>query len=511
MKISSLKFIDSQIKDFLSGGNAVQNGDVTTAAGAPGIDLLGALSVVTLSTPWTDSLYRADKDVTGLSAQWYEIMAATGRFSGGTSGGAEEGKRGGQISWASVIQAANYKKLATDYAVTDEQYYAQKGIMDPRSFGVNGALIELKRMHNKCNLFGRTTNVNGVGAGGIGAVGTVTATPSTVSGGIAAATYNAVVVPLNGDAAYNTRTYEPNSSFNGVSGALAGAELLDSVRTNGGGTTTNVVGGSGIASGATSVTLSATGKITLTWTSIKGAVGYAIFLGTAGNEVYQGTVFVANVVLTTLKSGNYYQPLGSNFTTDRSADPFVYDGILSQITASGSPTGYLQMGNTDTLTSSEDFTLDVLVEPLSTLFRQFDGYGPQRATMGPRTARAVNLALLRNATPTANTSRAVYMVNDGDIEKALKRPIMNPYSEQRIAQLVDPYFPEGKILLEPTSVPSQIAQKVQFPVAFRPVWDYWGEIWPRTQPKVENGVSLRGTLITPWRAGFYLIDNVPFA
>lgn len=507
--MKSTKIIDKLLQDFVANG-AVKNADITTSAGAPGIDLLGAVSVVTLETPWTDRLYRADKDVTGLAAQWYEIMAGTGRFSGG-GGGAEEGKRGGQISWSAVIQSANYKKCAVDYAVTDEQYYAQKGIMDPRAFGINGGLLECKRLHHKFNLFGRTTTVNGVGSGGLGTVGTVTATPSTANGAVPAATYNAVVVALNGDGAYNTRTYELNTTFNGVSGALAGSELLNSTRSNGGGTTTTVVGGSGIASAATSVTLSNTGKVTLSWTPIKGAAGYAVFFGTSGAEVYQGTVSVANCVLTTLKSGNYYQDLGSNFTTDRSADVLVPDGILSLLTNSSSGAGYYAMGNTDTLTSSEDFTLDVLVAPLATLYRTFDGYGPARATMGPRTARAVNLALLKNSAPTASTSRAVAFINDADMQKVISRPIVNPYTGQKIEILVDPYFPEGKIMLEPVTVPSLIAQKVQFPVAFRPVWDFWGEVWPRTQPKVENGVSLRGALIAPWRQGFYLIDNVPFA
>lgn len=512
MKKTATQVIDAQIASLLASG-AVANGDVTTAAGAPGIDLLGALSVVTLKTPWTDRLYRADKDVTGLQAQWYEILASTGRFSGKFWGGAEEGKRGGQIEWSAAVKAANYKKIATDYAVTDEQYYAQKGIMDPRSFGINGALIECKRLHHKYNLFGRTTTVNGVGAGGVGTVGTVTATGSTASGAIPAATYKAVVVPLNGEAAYNTRTYEINSSFAGASDAYAGSELLDYTRTNGGGTTTTVKGGSGIASAAASVTLASTGKVTLSWAPVKGAVAYAVFFGTSDNEVYQGTVFRSTAELTTLKAtsgSNYYQSLGTNFTTNRSADAMVYDGILSQLTASDSPAGYTALGNTDTLSSSEDFTLDQLIAPLSTLYRTFDGYGPKRATMGPRTARAVNLALLKNASPSSSTSRATYFLNDGDIEKAIKRPIVNPYSDEMIEQLIDPYFPEGKILLEPVTVPTQISQKVAFPVAFRPVWDFWGEVWPRTQPKVENGVSLRGALITPWRAGFHLVDNVPF-
>jgi hypothetical protein len=105
----------------------------------------------------------------------------------------------------------------------------------------------------------------------------------------------------------------------------------------------------------------------------------------------------------------------------------------------------------------------------------------------------------------------VAFINDADMQKVISRPIVNPYTGQKIEILVDPYFPEGKIMLEPVTVPSLIAQKVQFPVAFRPVWDFWGEVWPRTQPKVENGVSLRGALIAPWRQGFYLIDNVPFA
>ena len=67
---ASLKLIDAQIKDFIAqGGASVKNADITTAAGAPGIDLLGAQSTVVLDTPWTTSLLRLGNDVTGIMAQ----------------------------------------------------------------------------------------------------------------------------------------------------------------------------------------------------------------------------------------------------------------------------------------------------------------------------------------------------------------------------------------------------------------------------------------------------------
>lgn len=507
---ASLKLIDAQIKDFIAqGGASVKNADVTTAAGAPGIDLLGAQSTVVLDTPWTTSLLRLENDVTGIMAQWYEILGSTGRFGGAHSGGAQEGMRGGQIEWSSTPRSAYYKTLAKDYAVTDEQYYAQKGIMDPRSFGVNGALIEAKREHHRWNLFGRTTTQTG-GVGGIGKLGAVSGAGSAGAGSIPAATYYVAVVPLNGEADYRTRTYLPNSAFSGPSGAVFGSEILNWTRTNGDGTTTPVSGGAGIASNEITVTLSATGAIVLSWKPLLGACGYAVFVGTAtGAEVFQGTVQTASVTLTSLKTGSSYQTLGTNFTSDNSTDALVYDGILSLLGNSNSPSGYTALDNGASLTSSADFTLDVLAGPLAILARTFDGYGPDRAVMGPQTARSVNLALLTNASSSV-APKTVYMLQDGDIDNVVHRPIINPSNSKKIEILVDPYFPEGKIMLEPRSIPSMLQQNVSAPVAFRPQWDYWGEVWPRTTRKVANGVSLRGTLVTPWRAGFWLVDNVPY-
>lgn len=476
----------------------VQNGDITTASGGYGIDLLGAATLLRLSTPWTDRLPR-DRSDTGLSAQWWEIQTGSGRANN-TTGTAAEGLRGGQLGWSGALKSAKYKSLAIDAAVTDEQRKATGGILDPLAFNMNAALVECKRSHHMQNLFGRGETLLGTAA-----APTLSAVNS--GGAVPAQTNSVIVVALNGGAERRLRAYPINGSW--TAAASSGSELMDSTRTNGDGSTTTVVGGTSIKSAAaTQATTGGASTLTASWVPTPGAVGYALFVGVAGSEVFQGIVQACTVTMTLLKTGTW--AAAARFTADNSKDALEYDGLITQLQASDSPAYLSALANATALTSAADFTIDQLESAFAYFFATFDGYSPEYALVSGATKRKIAKALLSNTT----ASRATYMIAAGepgnggmDAGQGVLR-ILNPYTNDMIEVLVDPYMPDGKIVLGTYKIPTQFGAGVTNAVMFRAQQEFYGETWPRNSRKWSNGVSLIGALCVPWRAGHAVIDNI---
>ena len=498
-----------EIKSALEGAIAsVKNADFTTGSGGYGYDLIGAAALLRLETPWTDQLPRQKSD-TGLTAQWWEFMLSNGRWNAGSnvSGTAEEGKRGGQIGWSGSIRTAAFKSLALDARVTDEARLTTGGIIDPLALNQAALLLEVKRAHHIQNLVGRSGFL-------LGTANTPTVAAVTSGGYLADATYYVYVLPINGSAWQRTRGYSLNGSWAGS--ASTGTELVDFDRTNGDAGTTPVKGGTGIVSSVGSAALSGgsgAGALSISWAPLKGAVAYAVFIGTASgiaNAYFQGVTNTCKYTQTAaLKTAG--QVVVSAFSSDNSEDPLEYDGLLTLLLESGSPAQYVSMPNGASLSSAANGQLDQLDVFLSYFSRNFDGYGPEDAWTSPTTRVAIEKAIMSNA----SASRVAYLVNTqagGNVTPTgAVTEIRNPYTGTMISLKSDPYIPDGKIILSPRTIPSRVSSKVTTPVFFRAQQEFYGEAWPRTTRSWSNGVSLVGALCTPWRAGFAVLDNVPLS
>lgn len=493
-----------EIKTALSAqlGETVQNGEFNTGSGGAGIDMMGAASLLVLKTPWTDRLPRDGVDSTGLSAQWYEILTGSGKANN-TTGTAGEGNRGGLIGYSGTLQSAKYKNIVIDSSVTDDARFVTKGIIDPLAMNMQAALIEAKRSHHMQNLFGRGE------LGFAAAAATPTVTQTAGGGSIAAAAQSVIVVALNGGAYRRVAGYAINGSWTAT--GTSGAELADTTRTNGDGTTTLVVGGTGIKSAAGSVsTTGGSSSMTVAWAPTPGACGYAIFAGAAGSEVFQGATQACTAILTLLKTGSY--AAASRFTTDNSKDSLEYDGLITLLQDANSPAfqNVLQ-ASASTLSSSSDFVIDQFDSAFAYFFSTFDGYSPDYVLVGGKTKRAINKALLSNS----SSSRAVVMMSRGDSMSDLdldnaRIKVRNPYTDDELEVIVDPYMPEGKVVFGTFKIPSQFGGNQTTAMFFRPQLEFYGETWSRRSFRWETSVKLRGTLCSPWRAGHAVIDNVAF-
>lgn len=505
-------------------GQRIENADATVASLAlPGIDLRPVAQLSVLDTPFTNQLLGRAEGIKAPTVQGRLVQGRTGRASG-RFGTAEEGKRGGQISLSGTLSGARHRSLSVEWGITDEAYLTTQVDYDTLASYTAWALAEARRRHHVLNLFGRTTgpaDTNDGDAwapGGIGSTPTPSVSISTNTGSIGAGTYSVIFVALNGEAYYRTRNYVPGASWSlPTDGSAAGSELLDYNRPNADGTTTVEKGGTAIKSSAvtTGALTGSANAITASVNILQGALGYAVFAGVAGSEVYQGTVSQGTVTLTSLLTGSNYKAAAGNFTADNSADPAVYDGILTRLQGStswgNSGARILNLTNGAALTPSANAGIAEWDVVLQGLFTDFDGYSPDYVLVSGKTFKAANIALLGNP----SSSKATYFSplegnnTDGIAAGIVFQQYRHPVTSKKINIVVDPYLPDGIALFGSKLIPNAVAGTTEGEaVTFYTLRDFWGETWPRTARHYSGAVHLNGSLFLRAPSIFGIVGNI---
>lgn len=500
-----------EITRALSSAGGVANADITSQnSGVNGIDLLAAANVVTLKTPFTDIVPREPAGATGLGFLHNVIK---GGVSGDSTGYTEEGKRGGQGTFAGVQSGASYKVISHEIPVTDEARYGSEGQIDLLAAAVTRALIEAKRIQERRFLYGRSSKASDAFAVGrltttpdgssVAATPTPTVVPASTGGFIGAATYSVIAVALAGEAASKTRGYRINSAS---LPATAGSELLPVTRTNGDGSTTVINGGAAIKSSAASsgAVTGSTNKLTCSVAPVAGAVGYAWFVGASGSEVYQGTTFTAQAVFTSLVSGT--QAAAANFTADNSAESWAYDGILTRIFKGGSGAYITTMANGATLTADGQGGILQLSDIFANMYAALDGYSPKYVMCNGSTQQKINALILGTANPTTFLTKALDDTTEITAGKKVGS-LFNPIAGAVVKIIDNPSMLDGTILIGTDTIPTVVPSPATTPVFFRPRRDYWAEVWPRTTRKIVNSVTIDGALGFRWLDGFGVVTN----
>lgn len=488
----------------------VKNADVTSAnSGANGIDLKPLTHVVRLVTPFSDKVPRQEGQP-GVAALYNTIK---GNIGGAADGYVEEGKRGGQMTFAGVQSGSYYKSIYGEIAVTDEARYSSQ--IDLLASATVRAMIETKRNQEKRFLFGRATKASDIYATGRltttadGASGASTPTPTLVSatgGTIADGTYSVIAVALSGDAYSATKGYPVSAA--GSFAATAGSELLPTAaRPNGDGTTTALKGGAAIKStAASSGALSTTNanKITATVAAVAGAVGYAWFVGASGSEVYQGTTSTNQAVFTKLQTGT--QVAAANFTADNSAEPLAYDGILTRIEATGSGAQLTTLAAGATLTADGMGGVTQFSDLFSNWAVALDGYSPDYVMVSPKGQATINSVILGGSTPT--TYLQASLSGESNLTAGKKvGTLYNPIMGVTVPVIVNPYLPNGMALFGCDSIPTVVPSPNSTPLSFRYRRDYWTNLWARTSRREVPSVVVDGALTFEWLDGFGLVKN----
>lgn len=256
---------------------------VTTAAGLVAIDLQApAKNLYPVLTPIRNALPRRGGG-TGTQALWREVSAIAGNAGMPVSPWLREGQRAARMSLTTADRSAPFVTLGLDSDVTFEAQNAARGFED--EYAMQGMrLLQQTMLNEEDVLLGGNRGV------ALGVTATPTLSASGAGATLPAATYSVRVFAL---------THEGLRNAGGVS-SISG--ILRQVTLTGADGQTYVVNGGSSGAGAAAtqaVTLGQT--LFCSVTAVNGAVAYAWYVGTAGNERLER--------ITTINSAAFTAPL----------------------------------------------------------------------------------------------------------------------------------------------------------------------------------------------------------
>lgn len=435
----------------------------------------------------------------GIQANW---KAVTGINTNNMSLGIQEGSRGGVINQTTQDYFAKFASLGLENYVTFEADYAAKGFDDVKALSTRDLLQAT--MIKEENL-----DYNGNATLALGKTLTPSASSATTGGSIAAGTYLLTVVALTQDgyqqvAGLNNGT--TNQSF-----AQSSAQLRSTI------TKADLTGYSysvnaGVAQYSDSASITTTGStsvISATVTATPGAVAYAWFLGTAGNQVLTAVTSINSVAIKALSVSTWNLTNLSN--TDCSVDSTVYDGILTQIFKpnSGSyvkalPTGTAGVGSK--LTSDGAGGIVEIDDALTSFYNNYK-ISPDTMYVSVNVFKQISSLVIAN-----NGAPLVRFAGDFNNSTSLTAgvAVVNYYNKitgNTLKIQIHPNAAPGTIMFFSESIPYPLSN-VGNVLVKKLRRDYYQMEWPLRTRRYEYGVYFDGVLQNYFPPAFGIIYNI---
>jgi len=427
----------------------------------------------------------------GIQANWRGI---TGINTNGMSAGVGQGNRGGVIVTSTRDYTAAYKGLGLDDYATFESDYAAEGFADIKALTVEGLLRSLMIQEERIILGGNSST-------GLSTTPTPTALGSITGGSLGAATYNVYCVALTLDGYLNA------SLASGVTGLVSRTNADLSVDTYGGG----AAGKSAVATGT--VASGSSGSIAASVAAVAGAVAYAWYWGTAGNELIGAITTINSVSITATAAGG--QNISAVSGTDYSTNSLVFDGLLAFAANGASNGAYRAVQATGTAGVGTVLTADGTggVVEIETALKSFwDNYRLSPDTIWVNSQEQKNIsAKILTGSGTNSAQRFVFDTNQGQMAGGnLIRSYLNKYAmdgAQEIPIKLHPNMPAGTILFTTNHLTyplSNVANVLRI-VTRR---DYYQIEWPQRSRKYEYGVYCDEVLQNYFPPAFGQITNI---
>lgn len=284
-----------------------------------------AAKIVPVITPLRNMCPRVKSNAGDTATRWKAITAIN---TGNTHPGVTEGNRGAIISDSVADYTATYVGIGLENSVTFEADYAAESFDDAKARAVEN-LLYASILKEEDMLLGGNASL------ALGTTPTPTVSNAGTGGTIAAGTYNVICVALTYDAFRRTTvsaTGIPFSATPGTPGVIR--------RTNADGTTDDInVGAAQKSVAGSTTTLGTTSTISATVDAVKGAVGYAWYVGVADSEKIAAVTTSNSVTITALPAAGNQTAAAGGPATDRSRqNGYSFDGFL--YTALGCATSY---------------------------------------------------------------------------------------------------------------------------------------------------------------------------
>jgi hypothetical protein len=437
---------------------------VTTATGLMGYSLEApSKHLFPFFSPLRNRIPRKTAQ-TGTSTHWKKILdiRATGKLT------TSEGNRGNTVEYVTGDGMVAFKSYALQDAVTLEAIAAGRNFEDAKALATTNLLLKTMNEEEKLIL-----------AGQVDSLGTVTGLSLTPATG---GEFAAAVTGLSVKVAALTLVACNSAVMN---------QQLDNLYLN-------VADGVTLASAASTCDVAKDGKVTVSVTPVKGAFGYAIFAGTAGNESLQLVSGTSVAVLTKLVTGG---TKASDITADTSGDPLAFPGIITQAITDG---GYFLDMKGQKLAKSVG-GVQQLDDINSYMFNRYK-VGITRWYVSEQISKDITDAVL------GGQGRPYMVINDSDRNNLTANYVVTEYVNKSYAgqrQIIEvhPWLPQGCFFGIVESIPypnANIPAVLEMEMGF----DYMQIEYAQTKPQYEFEVRAFGALKHYFPVGTAFICNV---
>ena len=285
---------------------------INTATGLVAYDLQApARNLYPVNTPIRNRLPRVSGG-TGVATNWKAITKVAG--SGfDAMGWVSEGQRSGRMSYTVEQKSASYATIGEEDMVTFEAINAGRTFEDIQSTASMRLLQKMMLKEENALLFGNKS-VN------LGTTGTPVCSAAATGATLPAATYSVICVALTAEGARGA------SLTNGVPTSM--------VVTGADGQSYTIKGGSGNKSAAASQVIALGEELRASTATMRGAVAFAWFVGTVGNEKLEAITYTNSVVFRTALAGT--GQAATAITADNSSNSLGFDGLMYSALATGS-------------------------------------------------------------------------------------------------------------------------------------------------------------------------------
>lgn len=429
----------------------------------------------------------------GIQANW---KAITGINVANMRGVVSAGNRGGAISHTMTEYLAAYRGIGLENFVVFEAELAAEGFDNAKALAVQ-MLLQSTMIEEERLIIGGNTSI------ALGTTPTPTCSDVATGGVLLANTaYKIGCVAL---------TFEGHK-YNTVAAGLVPVVT----KTNTDGSTDTFGGGvakqSAIATQSTAADASNTHSIKASVAPVVGAVAYAWYWGTvnaAGMKL--GAITTINSVLILDAAAGTQQFDAAGLDTDNSRNNLAFDGLYSQIMATGS-NAYVKDLATGTPGTGTGLTTDGAggITEVSDAFQAFwDNYrlSPDIMYVSGGVARAMNQIIIDNGGAPL-IRYGLDQNGNGTLDAGIViGSLLNTITNKKVALVVHPDAVPGTILFYSDGVPYPLSG-VSNILQMRMRREYYQIEWPLKTRKYEYGVYADGVLQNYFPPAFGLIKNI---
>ena len=435
---------------------------------------------------------------TGIQANWRAITAVNPT---NLNIGLSEGHRGGAMSQTVVDKTASFKTSGMDNYVTEQAYLAAVTFEDLYALAATETLQGTMEAEERLD----------IGANSSLALGT-TPTPTqgavvSTGGGLSDATYSVICVALT----YLGAEFSTAPTNQNTSSAAGGAIALPYTRANMDGSTDLINGFSAQQSAAASIALSGGGSaqiLNVAVTAVRGAFAYAWFVqsGGTGSEKLAMITGYPTAAIGFLNSTG--QLASACPVTDTSTNSLNYDGLLTQIVASGSGAYWKDLGGAALTTSGSGsggiVEFDNLIADRIANYRLV----PTDIFMSPYDQGKAAALIL-----TGNTNLAPFIMGEASSNGMAAAAQLKVYNNKvgfgtpQLTVHAHPFIPAGTAIFYSRSNPYPLSN---VPALVRKLCrrDYWQVDWPVVTLQKTLGVYFDAVLQMYFPPAFGVITGM---